>query len=312
MATRARWLNAARVAAPLVGVPVLVTWCISEQALALDDTLSAGFVGGLALVFLAFALLGLRFVLILGALGMHLDYVASLRMNLLGMFYYFFVPFAIGADLARFIKLKARDHPTVDAGAAIIIDHMAGLSALIIISTGLLFAYHPIAFTLDMSLLQGLALAGFAAFVTCLVIYRKRALFTRWRKQFDHVERILGHLGKAWWSLGIATVLSIVMHVLIATGVWMGSANWAFGLGYVEILFTVATAQIFQAVPINFGGIGATEVTATSLYLALGLPLSAAILMVSLAYVYRLATAIAGGLWDLLPERSSDETARPA
>jgi hypothetical protein len=57
-------------------------------------------------------------------------------------------------------------------------------------------------------------------------------------------------------------------------------------------------------------GAGTAELAGAGLYLALGLPGAAAVLMTSLFYSYRLIMALLGGLWDLLPEPGRDTQRR--
>ena len=53
--------------------------------------------------------------------------------------------------------------------------------------------------------------------------------------------------------------------------------------------------------PVSVLGVGGAELAGTGLYLALGLPAAAAVLLSSIFYSYRLVMALMGGPWDLLP-----------
>jgi uncharacterized membrane protein YbhN (UPF0104 family) len=100
-------------------------------------------------------------------------------------------------------------------------------------------------------------------------------------------------------ELARAFGLSCLMQGCLATAVWLGSRGWAIDIGYLDVLLVLTTSLMLQAIPLQLAGIGAAELAGTGLYLALGLSPAGALLLVSLLYCYRLAVAIAGGLWAL-------------
>ena len=93
------------------------------------------------------------------------------------------------------------------------------------------------------------------------------------------------------------------MQLLLAAAVHTGGGALGIEIAYLEILFVLTASLIFQAVPVNVGGVGVADVAGTGLYVALGLALPAAILLVSVMYFYRIAIAIVGGLWELSATR---------
>ena len=103
--------------------------------------------------------------------------------------------------------------------------------------------------------------------------------------------------------LVVAVGVSLIMHLLFASGVYLGSLGWHIPISWPDVLFVVATSLMFQAIPLNVAGVGATEMAASGLYLAIGLPLPAALLLTSLPVLFRLLAGVIGGVWDLLPAR---------
>ncbi|CAN0504062.1 unnamed protein product, partial [Phaeothamnion confervicola] len=108
------------------------------------------------------------------------------------------------------------------------------------------------------------------------------------------LARLLAHKRDA----ALALAWSVAMHALLAGAVYVGSLGWGLALTYWQVLFVLASASVLQAVPASLLGIGVADVAGTGLYVALGLSLPDALLLVSLLYCYRLLAAVLGGLWE--------------
>lgn len=287
------WLRVLRIAAVLIGLPVLVYWASREQALNLRQGLHPLLLLGIGLSLVAAALFALRFRIMLVTVQIRLGFVDTLRMTLLSMFYYFFVPLAVGGDVTRFVKLKARDYGAMPVAAAIVLDHAAGFAGLMLLSAGVFTFERPLDVTLDTRTVA--AVVALAGLIGALLFLRLRDHPTiRLRVLYDYA---LAH----WRRFAAALVLSLVVHTLFAAAVFAGGRGWGIEITFPELLFVITTALMFQALPLNVAGVGAAEVAGTGLYVAIGLPLSAAVLLSSLPVIYRLIAGIIGGAWDLLP-----------
>ncbi|MGE0483033.1 MAG: lysylphosphatidylglycerol synthase domain-containing protein [Gammaproteobacteria bacterium] len=295
-----RALTVARLFAVLAGLPLLVVWAAREAALSAGW--HAGLAGGIALSLFSMLFFALRFGVAMRMVGIELGLVETLRIATRSLFYQWFVPFAVGGDVAKFVTLKARDHGGVAAAAGIVLDRVAGLAALVIVALTLYVALDPI----DVALPRGPAVAGptMLGAVSVLLLVLLAAVYLARRS--GHLVRALGVLRRAGATLhapAIANVLalSVLTHVSFAAAVWLGARGWGIDPGFAVVLFVLASSWTLQAVPLHLLGIGVADLAATALFVAVGLDPAQAVLVTSLQVGYRLLMAILGGAWDLLP-----------
>lgn len=284
------WL---RIAVLTGGVPVLIYWALSEQALGLEQGFGVTLAAGIVLSQLAIVVYACRFRTSLTIVGIQLGVLETLRINTLSLFYQFFVPMSVGADITKLVKLKARRHRSVASVSGIVLDHFVGLLGLLLLAGTVMAWRRPLALNVDVGIVVVLT-------VVLMVLAGLAAVFWVRRRRFA-LRELVQIMSNARLRLAAAMALALLMHVLMAAAIYVASLGWGLPIGYTDILFVMTTALIFQAVPVNIAGLGLTEVAGTGLYVALGVPLAGAVLLVSLLYVYRLLAAIIGGLWDLLP-----------
>ena len=281
----------------LIGLACLFHWAWQERSLESAQRWNAYLLLGVVLSQLAAAIFSLRFRQVMRIVGLHLSVVEALRINTLSMFYQFFVPLSAGADLTKFVKLRALapERRLVVTAAGILLEHCIGLATLVVIATGVMLFLRPIDFDIDMSAFAALAAA--ATLAAALVGLR---LHQRARRALDRLARQL-RLHKA--DVAVAMGLSLLMQLLLAGAVFAGALGWDIPISYAQVLFVLAVSFVFHGVPAGIVGIGVADLAGTGLYVALGLPLPAAVLLVSLLYCYRILVALIGGAWDLIPAR---------
>ncbi len=289
------WLNALRLAVLGIGIPTLIYWAVREQAIDWSDGWTLSLLAGIALAQAAFAIYALRFRTVMHMAGIELAYVDALRIAFMSFFYQFFVPLSVGGDVSKFVTLRMRAHGAVPVAGGIVFDHFIGLGTLALLTATLFVWRRPLAVDATLWLAAALMLTlmlgvGFAA----LRYHRREAVA---------LDALPGLIARHRLGALAAFALSLTMQCVFALAVFVGSRQWGIEIAYLDLLFVQAIALIFQAIPLNLGGVGATEIAGTGLYVALGLPLPAAVLLVSLLYVYRLVSAVIGGVWDLAARR---------
>ncbi len=291
-----RILTIARIAALALGLPLLLWWLAREAALA---QVPAGDLAlGVGLSLFSMLLYALRLRRVLAVVGIAVGRRETLRLALLSMFYHCFVPFALGADLTKFVKLRARDHATHAIAGAIVLDHAIGATSLTALAAAS-WSQLAIPGVPLLPLLGGsLVLAALLALVGLL-------LAARLRPSRD-LRGVLAHARRRWPLLAGALALSLTMHALLATAIWVASRDWGLALDFTRVLAVFSASALFQSVPVSVLGVGGAELAGAGLYLALGLPAAAAVLMSSIFYSYRLVMALVGGLWDLWPVRGPE------
>ncbi len=295
-----QWLNTLRLAAILAGLPMLVYWAGKEQALDLESGFSVGLLGGIALSQLSMVLYAIRFRTVLTTVGIHLPIMTALRMTALSLFYYFFVPLSVGSDITKFVKLKAANHNAFDSASAIVIDHMVGLSSLIILAGSVFIWHRPI--DIDVPTAAGGALI--MVVVLGIAVGALRYHRSHSGRDSASISNLLKGIWRHRFTVLFALALALAMHSSMILAVFVGSHHWGFDIAFTDMMFVMATAMMFQAIPFTLAGAGVAEAAGTGLYLAVGLPLPAALLLVSLVYGFRLLMAIVGGVWDLLPDNN--------
>ena len=176
------------------------------------------------------------------------------------------------------------------SAAGIVLEHLLGLIALVSIASVLFAWLRPFALEVDGALLalSALTVVALAAWV----------LLRRQRRAGLNGRQLLARLGAHKCDAALALAWSVLMHALVVGAVYVGSLGWGLALSYWQVLLVLASASVLPAVPASLVGIGVADVAGAGLYVALGLSLPDALLLVSLLYCYRLLAAILGGLWE--------------
>jgi len=289
-----------------VGIGTLIYWATQEDSLRHGGVLGWQLLAGAGLSLVAMIPLALRFRHAMKIGGFVIDLPHSLRINALSAFYHFFVPLSIGSELTKFMHLRfvAPERGSMRAAGAILLDHVLGFAAILLILLALLADGEPLPVEIDPRWVW-IALAV-ANVVGAAVAWHLRArLRTTGRELF---ARIVSHRFDAAAGL----LWSVVMQLLLAAAVAVGSSAWGLGISYREMLFVLAGSNLLAAVPLNVAGIGAAELAGTGLFIALGLTSREAVLLVSLLFCYRLLFAVAGGAWDFIATHRKPRRVRGA
>jgi uncharacterized membrane protein YbhN (UPF0104 family) len=219
-------------------------------------------------------------------MAIQLSAVDSLRLNMQGLFYHFFLPFSAGADFAKFFKLKMHQNSKQLRLRAIILDHSVGVFSLLLIATFLLSYKEP---PFEYPQMNYLIPAGICLTILTIIVV--------WKKYFVSIKK--------FFIINIPEIVaifasSVAMQTLLSLAIWVASLDLGMNISYMDVLFVMSLSMIFNAVPVHFLGIGLTEIMGSALYISIGLSPVEAIQMVSFLYVFRLTTAVMGGGWELL------------
>ncbi|MBI2799059.1 MAG: flippase-like domain-containing protein [Gammaproteobacteria bacterium] len=287
-----RWTE--RLGAVLIpgGVVALLYWAAHARPLPLREGWDLSLVGGLLLSLISFVAYSMRFRLALRIAGAPIGITAAVKLNALTMFYRFFIPLALGAELTRYLKLRGL-LPTAGTRVmvtGIALDHVLGTLTLLAISSTLMIALRPFHLQFEWSTL-GLLVLGLSLFI----VYGARRFHLPTKKI---VSAWLALARQHRGELSAALLWSLLTQVLLAAAVFVGSHGWGVAIDYWQILLVLTGSFLLQLVPVNLVGIGAADLAGTGLYVALGLSGADALLLASLMYCYRIVIAVIGGLWD--------------
>jgi uncharacterized membrane protein YbhN (UPF0104 family) len=227
-----------------------------------------------------------RFRRVASLMAIQLSAVDSLRLNMQGLFYHFFLPFSAGADFAKFFKLKMHQNSKQLRLRAIILDHSVGVFSLLLIATFLLSYKEP---PFEYPQMNYLISAGICLTILTIIVV--------WKKYFVSIKK--------FFIINIPEIVaifasSVAMQTLLSLAIWVASLDLGMNISYMDVLFVMSLSMIFNAVPVHFLGIGLTEIMGSALYISIGLSPVEAIQMVSFLYVFRLTTAVMGGGWEFL------------
>ena len=286
-----RVLGVVKAVGILAALAALCVWLGRERASAL---LGWPLFAGLGLSWLSMVAYALRFRAVMAAAGFTVGFVPSLRLLTLSVFVHFFVPMSVGAEMTKFLRLRALSpgRGNLAQAGALALDHAVGFLALLAMTLGLLAWRDPLGFgrAWPLGLAAGLPLGGLLA-----------ARVARGSARLgERLQALRARLGQHKVSLSQGLAWSVAMHALLASAVFVGARDTGIALAWPELLLVLTSAGMLQLLPVNVAGIGAGEVAGTGLYLALGLPMPDALTLVSLLYCYRLAMAAVGGLWELV------------
>lgn len=290
---RAAWWPAAKAAVLLAGLAVIVGWAWQAHAPFAAAPRPWLLAAGTLPAFAAMLVYAQRFRHVLRFAAIELALGTTLRMQLLALFFHCFVPLSAGADLTRFARLRALV-PARGRGAiagAIVLDHFVGLAAQLVLALGLWLTVVPVALSLRYGVGAAALLAGLVATGVFVV---------RWQRgrAYD-LPALAARVRRGLPGLAAAFAWSLVMQSLLAVAVLAGARALGIEVSFAAVLLVLAASLVFQSVPVNVAGAGAAELAGTGLYVALGVPLPSAVLLVSVLYGYRLTMAGAGGLWEL-------------
>lgn len=268
---------------------LIFLWSLLRQKFAFDlPPLDARLPGALGLVVLSFTCYAMRFGLVMRNGGLRLRTLQAWRICAAAQFYQSLTPLSVGSDVTRFAMCRtaAPDLPPRSLVAAILLDHLVGSIALLVLA--LPFARRHL-FPAE---LPDLALAGVGAGILGGVMLAWRFLPSRLRE----LRQTLSRHRRATLS---AVALSLVMHALLAGAVVMVAGLWQIPVRFSDVVGVLACGALLQVVPVNLLGIHLGDAAGVGLYVLAGLHLPEAILLTSIAWSLRLVIALIGGLWDM-------------
>lgn len=228
------------------------------------------------------------------AWGRSLSFVAAYRIHLRSMFYFVFVPFSIGADVAK-LALLAGCFPQSrkQVFGMVLTDRFIGFMTFLMIS---LVAFIPLYSVLAETV--GIARGYFFAGMILLFMLSIGFLISRMesfglRSKVASFQTALRN-STSWVAKAAGS--SLIMQLCMCTAVFLAAVSLSIPIPWTHVVFVVSSAMLFQFIPVSVGGVGATEVVAVALYMGVGLDHTNAILLASAAFVYKLLSAMIGGI----------------
>ena len=283
----------------------------------LKDASISYFVAGVLIYFGVQAISACRWYLLLKPLGIESSYLKLLSYYMLGMFFNFFLPTAIGGDVVRVYYLNKQTGTLSKSGASVFLDRDLGMAALLLIATmvalfaGTSFQGVPLA---PLFGLVGLAFiaANMVLFYrpTYNLIHRLFKMF-RMKSADEKVEKLflsINSYRKEWKLLAVTMLLSIMIQVgcvivnrLAANAIGLNQITW------IDFLVFIPAIGLISMVPVSVNGMGWREFSYIVLFGSVGIiePQAAALAFLWLGVL--VVTSLPGGIIYLLRGGSRKE-----
>jgi uncharacterized membrane protein YbhN (UPF0104 family) len=217
----------------------------------------------------------------------------AFSIHLRSLFYFFFVPMSVGLEISRFIAIRrlvpsAASKPLI---IALLLDRALGMAAALLSVVGLAFVVVPSTVWRTAPVGWGLAVLA-AILVLAALPLAHRGLRAR-------ILALLRTILALAPRLVVPMLWSILTLALGGTMLYAFASSSGIGIGWLTMVFVLATSLLGMAVPISLLGAGLGEVVGVGTFAFLGITPAAAVLFASVIYCGRLVGAMQGALIEL-------------
>jgi len=271
------------------------------------------FAAALALLAIQMAVCGLRWRMVVKALGATIGLGMATAVFAVGTFFGLVLPGAVGGDVVRMWTTHRAGLGLQVAVNSVMLERIATLLALVLlvtVSEPLLASRLPDPTSLW--LFPALSVAGVAGIGALMLLDRTPESLSRWR-----LIRGLGYLAGDTRRLYLSPSKALpVLAVAVIGHINLGLAAYALALGLgiaispLDCIVLYMPAVLVATLPISIAGWGAREVAMVTLFGYAGVPAPQALALSILIGVVGTLVALPGGLiWIALSRRRPAETA---
>jgi uncharacterized protein (TIRG00374 family) len=270
---------------------------------------------GLVLVCGAF-----RWQLLMRVQGISLSWFRVWQLVMIGMFYNLFLPGGTGGDLVK-VFYAVREAPKSKSGVflSVVVDRIAGMFALIIVSTVVFLCFFHELTALPMVRAFTLAVCViFAATLTLVVI---GLIVDRFHLAARIPSRMPGHAAildtarafavyaRDWKAVASAVLISLPLNLFIFGGAIFAATAFPGNPGPAAMTSVIPVVNTISALPISLAGIGVREKLFSSMLHSLyGTPEDLGVLISITGFAIMVTWGLLGGVVSLL-YRSAAESA---
>jgi uncharacterized protein (TIRG00374 family) len=265
------------------------------------------FVAAIVVYFIVQALSAYRWYLLLRPLGVETPYKRLFSYYLLGMYFNFFLPTAIGGDAVRVYYLNKETQTLSRATASVFLDRDMGMAALLLIATlaalvaGTTFNGVPLA-PIFGAIGLAFAAVNLALFYrpTYNLLHRLLSLFKMKRadERVEHLFESVNSYRGQWSLLSAAMGLSILIqvggvfsNVLLADSIGLRTHN-----GWVDFLVFIPAISLISMNPLSVAGTGWREIAYKVLFESGGATQAQALALALMWIGVLVATSLPGGV----------------
>lgn len=271
--------------------------------------------GGL-IVFLTSSLLGaLQWHILLGAGGVELPVLRTVRLYFVGLFFNNFLPANVGGDAVKIFDVVKDGNDPHKVFAITLLDRVFGITGLCLLAVVTSFFLLPSG-TVDNMLVY---IAVFLMPVAAVALLSFNRRLSRKIREFssgirlwglgERIGLVLTHMGSLRnlkKLFGKVLFLSLLIQVLrIVTHIFVGKA---LGLelavsDYLHFFIFIPLLGLVMILPISINGLGVRESAGIVLFTQIGISEEQAVLMEFITYLVQVAVSLAGGVMFVLGRR---------
>jgi len=275
------------------------------DALEKAGTLSTGAVSAaLALILVQAAMAGIRWKLVVDAIGGRLALVNAVLITQVSLFFNQFLPASVGADLVRIWQSNRAGLPFATSVTSVMLERFGNLLSVVVLALTMLplLAEH-----LPGRTIGGVFLLVGAGGLTALIVLMT---LDRLPEHCRHARaiRALARLARDTRALflrprhaALLFVTAVIGQALLAAAVTVLAAGLRLEVSFVDCLLLMPPVVVVSSLPISVAGWGVRELAMVSAFGLLGVPAESALaLSLILALVGTAASLPGGAIWLLM------------
>ena len=260
-----------------------------------------------------------RWKILLAVQGIHMTWLRTWQLFMIGMFFNLFMLGSTGGDVVKmFLTMREAPNHRGAALLSVFMDRVIGMMALILISLAFLYFRYDVLSHSNSSaaLLNTLLWLLAAAVVVIVVMFAGSALglvhyLPSWTPLRGRIVELSAacHMYAKGWRLTIwAFLVSFPLFAMFFITFYCAAKAFTDQLGLVDIFSVLPIVAVITAIPISVSGIGLRESLFVQLLNPFGVSAAVATLISVTGFLINTVGSLAGGIVFLLYRSSSHET----
>jgi hypothetical protein len=273
----------------------------------------------LACYVLAIVIGGMKWNVLLQALGVKVPFGAVLQYNFVGFFFNNVLPANIGGDVMRGYGMARYTDRTADAAVSVIVDRFIGLLAYMSTAAVMAIVVITVMGHANLRWLFNLALVALLAMASAMAVLFSRRLrrlvrqiftwrpFTRLAPPYDGVSSAFDAYRFRYRALVVAFLIALVGLMVTNIVNWLLFEAVGGGVPFVDVMLFNPLIALVLLVPISIGGHGVIQGAYPFFYTLLGVPFEQAVAVSVLMSAIIIVGSLPGGVLWLRTRRIKDD-----
>lgn len=260
--------------------------------------------GAYALVMVQAVLGGLRWKVVIAAIGARLSLARSMLITFMSLFFSQFLPSSLGADLVRMWQSKRAGLPLATAVTSVMLERFGNLLCVIslVLITLPAWTYRIRNESMGAALMM-VGLLGAVSLAVLMILDRLPSTWHRWRIVRGFV--VLARDARSLFLQPRAAVLLIATatagQVALAGATFVLATGLGLEVEFIDSIVLMPPVALISSLPISVAGWGVRELTMVAAFATLSIPAEGALALSIVLALTGIAVSLPGGLiWLLL------------